>query len=614
MSSLQIPCPQCGSELKLRDRSLLGRKGKCPKCGHAFVLEEPEEVELELAPVDPGPAVGTAAHWVPDQPAAQFPTPAPPFPALEQPPLIPALAVPATVASSSLVRKKKRSSPVGWILAAFIVIAAGGAGAYFYFTPKPPALVTNASAPQALEPAGESGVLTPPAAVAVTASPTKGEPIDLKLIPFGAHVVINLRPAELWTDKGWQQEFRLSLGPLADYLEQQLKVLTSRDPAQLEEVLFCLRANARETPPDLCMVVHLKEPAKRSDLIEQFGGERIEEFGPPVYVTDGRAWFIQDDKTFAMCPASAAGEMIDALGRMHRAPAGIDELLPMTDRARLITVVGSIEQARLDSRFMAPGTLNPLFERVLDWFGDDAETVAWSLHQAEDVFYSQLLVRNRTVIQPRKLETILKGRLDELPHELVTLIRYMQPREAGPRTVIGRVPAMTKVVALATQTEIGPRHVELITSLPAKAGPNLALGTLLAWDESTRTDFSRTMSAPPAYVEKKLPDKVADRLKLKMDFDYRRSPLQEAIAFIADEIKVEFRIDGDALKAAGYTQNMPATFKMDQATPMAAILEIANQNSAPLICIIVDEEKKQVTLTTRSFAADKGLKEFPLAP
>ena len=41
MAGLQIPCPKCGKSLKLPDRSLLGRKGKCPKCRHAFVLLEP---------------------------------------------------------------------------------------------------------------------------------------------------------------------------------------------------------------------------------------------------------------------------------------------------------------------------------------------------------------------------------------------------------------------------------------------------------------------------------------------------------------------------------------------------------------------------------------------
>ena len=43
MASMQIPCPECGSILKLPDRSLLGKKGRCPSCRHTFVLAEPEE-------------------------------------------------------------------------------------------------------------------------------------------------------------------------------------------------------------------------------------------------------------------------------------------------------------------------------------------------------------------------------------------------------------------------------------------------------------------------------------------------------------------------------------------------------------------------------------------
>src|SRR5205809_2136932 len=68
MAALQIPCPKCGKTLKLPDRSLLGRKGKCAKCGHTFILEEPDEVQLELAePVAKQPPAGTSARWIPDQ-------------------------------------------------------------------------------------------------------------------------------------------------------------------------------------------------------------------------------------------------------------------------------------------------------------------------------------------------------------------------------------------------------------------------------------------------------------------------------------------------------------------------------------------------------------------
>src|SRR5688572_20057003 len=57
MAGLQISCPKCGKSLKLPDRSLLGRKGKCPKCRHAFVLAEPsaEESDLRTEPLEDDP-------------------------------------------------------------------------------------------------------------------------------------------------------------------------------------------------------------------------------------------------------------------------------------------------------------------------------------------------------------------------------------------------------------------------------------------------------------------------------------------------------------------------------------------------------------------------------
>ena len=53
MTPIIIPCPACGRELKIRDRNLLGRKGKCPKCGHAFLMEEPAAVVTLYADCTP---------------------------------------------------------------------------------------------------------------------------------------------------------------------------------------------------------------------------------------------------------------------------------------------------------------------------------------------------------------------------------------------------------------------------------------------------------------------------------------------------------------------------------------------------------------------------------
>ena len=66
--SAQVVCPHCGKTIKLRDRSLLGQKGKCPGCAKSFLIQEQtfaEEV-IPLQLVDEEPAVGTGAKWVPD--------------------------------------------------------------------------------------------------------------------------------------------------------------------------------------------------------------------------------------------------------------------------------------------------------------------------------------------------------------------------------------------------------------------------------------------------------------------------------------------------------------------------------------------------------------------
>src|SRR5689334_6056458 len=96
---LEIPCPQCGKRLKLPDRSLLGKKGRCGKCRHKFLLEDPAqaapvsdtipvfaslddlspeppiEFELVVAPqaTSEQPLLGIAPRWVPDTPSAAPP-------------------------------------------------------------------------------------------------------------------------------------------------------------------------------------------------------------------------------------------------------------------------------------------------------------------------------------------------------------------------------------------------------------------------------------------------------------------------------------------------------------------------------------------------------------
>ena len=606
MPNILIPCPACGRELKIRDRNLLGKRGKCPSCQHLFLLEEPATLEL-AEPDSPFATIGP--HRTPEPKLIVQIAPPREVGPVAVAPVVTTRDAPGIARLKGLQRKRGISR---WIsVAAGVLVVIVGAGiAYLIVTSggrdaggARTIVDASNSTPNAI-----SGGDSPQNSL--TASPTEGKPIPLEMIPAGARLFVHLRPADLWRSDGPGEEFRFCLGPLGEYVEAQIKSLCKYPPDQVEELLFAWISGPRGTPPDFVYVVRLKHDAKKSDLLEVVGGERDDSHSQPVYVSGDRAGVIADLKTFAIGPASMAGEMAGSLARTNPMPDGVVGLLPLSDRTRHITVLFEPTSVLLDEEFLAPEIARPFLRTVMDWFGDDAETVLWSVHLQRDRFYSEVHVRNQTGLSPIALQDRLRERLDELPKDLLTAVRSMHPQELGKRKVIGRVPAMSMVFALATEMTHGPRHVQLVTPLPDRAAPNLALGTLLAWDESTRTDFSKQPSARPGGDSGALPATVVERLKKVIDVDFRKEPLYGAFDYIASETSVAFDIDGDALKLGGYTKNMEQNMKLDRSPAVGVLAAILKQYDK--MCLVVDEPKKSVMVTTFAAAEQQGLKPYPL--
>ena len=628
--SIQIPCPKCGRELKLPDRSLLGRKGKCPKCAHTFVLEEPPVVALELAnpepvaasaqvfaenrstPVrndSPSPAVSQAE---PFRPEAVIP---PELAVLDQ------LAKPKGAAArlKELQKKNARRRNIGLAIGGVILAAVG---AVVMFAPQfaaknQPAKITDSTA-ETKSKSGEESQGASALGVSQKGSPTKGKPIELQYIPFGTQVVLNLRPAELWKKESLGEELRYCVPPLAKLIETTLEDLFQRKPEDVEELLICLLPGVRGSLPDVAAVVHMVQDQKRSQLIEQFG-ERIDTYEHPIYVSRERAYMIVDQKTFAVCPKSQAQEMVQAINDRHPVEQ-IDPLLGYTDRDRHITAIFTPMTLSLQETWF-PENVRPFVKNALDWLGDEVETGVWSFHLTDELFFSEILLRPKNASgknSVKKLEREFQDKLSQLAQNLVPLFELMNPQEQGKRMVIGRVPAMVEVFSMATVTRAEKQHIQLVTSLPDRAAPNLALGTLLAWDESTRTDFSKERSKPAVPETMAVPDKIADRLKLKIDVDFRRTPLNEAFTFIGGEIKTPIEIDGDGLKLGGFTKNIAQVFKMDATRAQDVIVKIfeeskgVNQPPDKTLVVIVDESKKSLLITTLAVANDKGMVPYDL--
>jgi hypothetical protein len=215
----------------------------------------------------------------------------------------------------------------------------------------------------------------------------------------------------------------------------------------------------------------------------------------------------------------------------------------------------------------------------------------------------------------------LSEKLAQAPHDLMSMILRMHPARKGAATIIGRYPAMVEAYREATVPTTDKRLVRLTTVLPARSAPNLALATLLTWDEARRTDFS-SPSRPPTTVAaagSKLPDTVAERLKLSIDAEFNRTPLQDALRYICDEVQINLDLDGDALKDAAYTQNMPQTFNLGKVPAAAAIHEIiskydGNGNEEFRMVVSVNEHTRTLIVHTRKFADQKGLPVFAVGP
>lgn len=633
MAEIVISCPKCSRQLKLRDRSKLGKKARCPKCQNIFFMtappEEEDEVELQLAsePAAPQPAVGVGAHWVPDNAPAPAPQPA----AIPQP-AVPQVAQPAPIFEAqpaqqgglelaaedqggaahlkAIRQKNARRRNMAIVFGVVTACALGGAiyAARDYVDDAKEQAAKDAAPTRDEDTVAEREELDRTTAIANAASPTSGKKIQLNALPLGARILISLRPADLWVKDSKQEEVIYCLGPLGVWAAEQIKSLTNCEPAEIEQIIIAVIPGEVGEASDTAAVFRLKEAAKKSQLLQEFGGDRSDEFGYPVYLGDERAYLIKDLQTIAVCPTALAQEMAQSVEIANPQDDGVDAMIHQSDSDRHLTVIFDPRSVARHRDTIFPEVTWQLIDRFTEFFNDEEiETVLWSFHFGDRNFFSEILMRNRGIIKEHLLHREMQKKLRQAPYDIWHMVEKMNPTVIGHRKLIGRFPAMTQVFAKSTIGGKGSRFAQLVTSIDERGAPNLALGALLAWDESTRTDFSKAVPVKPIQSGPKLPDLIADRLKTKIEVEFNRTPLQEAFAFIAEECKTGVDINGDALKDKGYTKNMAQTFSLNK-TGMDAIKGILDRYQD--MCVVIQEDKKQFLITTVSFAEKNGQKVF----
>lgn len=145
------------------------------------------------------------------------------------------------------------------------------------------------------------------------------------------------------------------------------------------------------------------------------------------------------------------------------------------------------------------------------------------------------------------------------------------------------------------------------TRLPEVAGPNLALASQLAWRESLH-EAAPAQVAIAASNAKPIRTTIAQRLAQPIDCEFRRTPLHEAIAYVASETGVEMELMGDDLMLIGVTQNLPQEFSMEQ-TPATVILDRMLTKEG--LVVVVHDAQNRAMITSAKAAKERN--ETPLS-
>jgi hypothetical protein len=648
MASFSVPCPSCGKSLKLKDESYLGKKVRCPACQMSIMLpatrpDDDDEIQIELVdPVTPVPptraprsapevAVGTSARRIPDAPAPA----SMPFGEVNE-----AESAPESAADMlrRMIEEKKRRSRTNAMMGVALLGVAGIVGAILVpLLNKKPA--PGPGAPVAQQGAGGATTSVPvPVAVGVVTldeiekkpqllaefQPTTGKPIDLRLVPDGVNLLIHLRPARLWTNDQTMAELRAALTePVVQWIEAEIKETCRRPPEQIEEAIFAIVLGPTGSEPQVSTVVRLVTPGKPSDFLDEFKGKVVVDDGTNRLVTTDKSYYaVSGAQTFAIGPVNATSEVQAALERSNDTiPDGVLELVRQSDRERLVTVIFEIDDIRrhIDSLFAE--NVRPAVREVVEWFGEDVNTVCWSGH-LDQYFHSEFsFFPKGTRSTSGRLATAkvvndeFKDRLPGMPLMVRGAVQKMNPGRVGFRNMIGRFPAMMQAYAMQTAFTLSGKTARMTTVLPAKAAPNLALGTLLTWDESTRTNFSASAMMQVAESGEKIPDKVEERLRMPIDAEVKLG-FEEAFRYILGEARVNVEVDGPGIKLLGVTKNEKQDFNLGKAPAFKAlqaiILRPDKQPTYKDIVFLLDEPNKKIVITSKDGAAALNLPQFDI--
>ncbi len=465
--------------------------------------------------------------------------------------------------------------------------------------------------------------------VSLWASPTSGNPIELRHLPSEAQLYLHMRPSEILADD--QARLTLdALGPKFQAFRSEWKSAFGMDWSQIRELTVAVSPRDA-TFPDVCFVVqphnHDGLPAQWNEVptIDEGSGSVGNAL---VHRLDDRAvWDSGDGIVFGN--ESTVRQLALDRDKPTILPRELGQLRQTTDDEHLLSVILSPRfLSNQGDRLVSP-QFTSLRNGVLEALGDQTRGCSLGLHIHGGTFYGEFRFASDATEGAATHGQRFRSFLTKLPEQMETALADLPSLDAYWRRIALRSVRMVEFFENNLRMQSEGRTVVVNVSLPAQAAHNLVLATELV--TASLNDVAPTAD-PPTMARRSM----KEILGLPIRIEIPQQSIEMALQHVREQVgrrlnstdSIEIELDGPALQAEGITRNQQVRdFRRDNvalsdlltglvmvANPVPA--ESPSHSDQKLVWVVsneLDRVGKRIILITTRTAADKNGHSLPSA-
>ncbi|MBC8351385.1 MAG: protein kinase [Planctomycetes bacterium] len=306
------------------------------------------------------------------------------------------------------------------------------------------------------------------------ASPTQGQPIELKYVPNGARIYLVVRPSEMLSEPEGERVLK-ALGPEFEAARAAWEAAAGVSLVDVERLTIAAYPNSGASPK-YCSVVQLRSPSEQDALLSKLGNPAAVADLSSVFQKGSTAYYIPSDangQTFVMGPLEP--EIRDvATGAPLLMQRELGRLLQASDADHHVTILFARDFFRGDGKLLFDGEKKRALDQLEWFFGTGLKAGMVGLHFGEP-FYFEMRAQNDVTIDPVTLATNLRTRADEIPTMMEDYLITLNPPPYWAR-VKARMRDMVYELQARTRSGVDGDQAMINGVLPGVAAHNLAFG------------------------------------------------------------------------------------------------------------------------------------------